>query len=88
MAGALIYKSGVKTCMLGYYISTANTLAIKTIIIKGNNNENLGVLSVNENNQVSIVLTDKENQINIKPSNIKFLEINDSIDQVILKIPK
>ena len=74
--------------MLGDYRITANTLAIKTIIIKGNNNENLGVLSVNENNQVSIVLTDKENQINIKPSNIKFLEINDSIDQVILKIPK
>ena len=88
MAAALIYNSAVKTGMLGDYRITANTLAIKTIIIKGNNNENLGVLSVNENNQVSIVLTDKENQINIKPSNIKFLEINDSIDQVILKIPK
>ena len=88
MAAALIYNSAVKTGMLGDYRITANTLAIKTIIIKGHNNENLSVLSVNENNHVSIVLTDKENQINIKPSNIKFLEINDSIDQVILKIPK
>ena len=88
MAAALIYNSAVKTGMLGDYRITANTLAIKKIIIKGNNNENLGILSVNENNQVSIVLTDRENQISIKPNNIKFIEINDSVDQVILNIPK
>ena len=40
MAAALIYNSAVKTGMLGDYRITANTLAIKTIIIKGNNNEN------------------------------------------------
>ena len=88
MAVALIYNSAVKTGMFGDYRITANTLAIKKIIIKGNNNENLGVLSVNEDNQVNIVLTDRKNQINIEPGNIKFLEINDSIDQVILSIPK
>ena len=88
MAVALIYNSAVKTGMFGDYRITANTLAIKKIIIKGNNNENLGVLSVNEDNQVNIVLTDRTNQINIEPSNIKFLEINDSIDQVILSLPK
>ena len=88
MAVALIYNSAVKTGMFGDYRITANTLAIKKIIIKGNNNENLGVLSVNEDNQVNIVLTNRKNQINIEPSNIKFLEINDSIDQVILSLPK
>jgi small nuclear ribonucleoprotein (snRNP)-like protein len=88
MAVALIYNSAVKTGMFGDYRITANTLAIKKIIIKGNNNENLGVLSVNEDNQVNIVLTDRKNQINIEPGNIKFLEINDSIDQVILSLPK
>ena len=88
MAVALIYNSAVKTGMFGDYRITANTLAIKKIIIKGNNNENLGVLSVNEDNQVNIVLTDRKNQINIEPDNIKFLEINDSIDQVILSLPK
>ena len=88
MAVALIYNSAVKTGMFGDYRITANTLAIKKIIIKGNNNENLGVLSVNEDNQVNIVLTDRKNQINIEPGNIKFLEINDSIDQVILSVPK
>ena len=88
MAVALIYNSAVKTGMFGDYRITANTLAIKKIMIKGNNNENLGVLSVNEDNQVNIVLTDRKNQINIEPGNIKFLEINDSIDQVILGIPK
>ena len=55
MAVALIYNSAVKTGMFGDYRITANTLAIKKIIIKGNNNENLGVLSVNEDNQVNIV---------------------------------
>ena len=88
MAVALIYNSAEKTGMFGDYRITANTLAIKKIIIKGNNNENLGVLSVNEDNQVNIVLTDRKNQINIEPDNIKFLEINDSIDQVILSLPK
>ena len=88
MAVALIYNSAVKTGMFGDYRITANTLAIKKIMIKGNNNENLGVLSVNEDNQVNIVLTDRKNQINIEPGNIKFLEINDSIDQVILSLPK
>ena len=88
MAVALIYNSAVKTGMFGDYRITANTLAIKKIIIKGNNNENLGVLSVNEDNLVNIVLTDRKNQINIEPGNIKFLEINDSIDQVILSLPK
>lgn len=88
MAVALIYNSAVKIGMFGDYRITANTLAIKKIIIKGNNNENLGVLSVNEDNQVNIVLTDRKNQINIEPGNIKFLEIKDSIDQVILSLPK
>ena len=93
MAAALIYNSAVKTGMLGDYRITANTLAIKKIIIKGNNNENLGVLSVNENNQVSIVLTDRENQIIDRLSNLADLktlsrsEIS-SLYEIIFKISK
>ena len=88
MAAALIYNSAMKTGMFGDYRITANTLAVKSIILKGINNENLGTLGVDENNQVSIILTNKNSQIDIKPNNIKFIEINDSIDKIILSIPK
>ena len=88
MAAALIYNSAMKTGMFGDYRITANTLAVKKIILKGNNNENLGTLGIDENNQISIILTEKNSQINIKPSNIQFLEINDSVDKIILSIPK
>ena len=88
MAAALIYNSAMKTGMFGDYRITANTLAVKSIILKGINNENLGTLGVYENNQVSIILTNKNSQIDIKPNNIKFIEINDSIDKIILSIPK
>jgi len=88
MAAALIYNSAMKTGMFGDYRITAKTIAVKNIILKGDNNENLGTLGVDENNQVSIILTGKNSQINIKPSDIKFLEINDSVDKIILSIPK
>ena len=88
MAAALIYNSAMKTGMFGDYRITANTLAVKKIILKGNNNENLGTLGIDENNQISIILTEKNSQINIKPSDIQFLEINDSVDKIILSIPK
>ena len=88
MAAALIYNSAIKTGMFGDYRITSNTLAVKNIILKGENNENLGMLGVDENNQVSITLTNKNSQIKLNPSDIKFLEINDSVDKIILSIPK
>tara|TARA_Y100000996_G_C22481475_1_gene626354 strand:+ start:626 stop:964 length:339 start_codon:yes stop_codon:yes gene_type:complete len=88
MAAALIYNSAMKTGIFGDYRITAHTLAVKKILLKGENNKNLGELIVDENNQVSIVLLNKDNQINIGPENIKFLEINDSVDKVTFSIPK
>jgi hypothetical protein len=88
MAAALIYNSAIKTGMFGDYRITAKTLAVKNIILKGDNNENLGMLGVDENNQVSITLTNKNSQIKLNPSDIKFLEINDSVDKIIFSIPK
>ena len=63
MAAALIYNSAMKTGMFGDYRITANTLAVKKIILKGNNNENLGTLGIDENDQISIILTEKNSQI-------------------------
>ena len=88
MATALIYNSAIKTGMLGYYRITAKTLTVKNIILKGDNKENLVMLGVDENNQVSITLTNKNSQIKLNPSDIKFLEINDSVDKIIFSIPK
>ena len=88
MAAALIYNSAMKTGMFGDYRITANTLAVKKIILKGNNNENLGTLGIDENNKIRNIITEKNSQINIKPSDIQFLEINDSVDKIILSIPK
>jgi hypothetical protein len=88
MAAALIYNSAIKTGIFGDYRITAKTLAVKNIILKGDNNENLGMLGVDENNQVSITLTNKNSQIKLNPSDIKFLEINDSVDKIIFSIPK
>lgn len=88
MAAALIYNSAMKTGMFGDYTITAHTVTAKTIMLKGKNNQNLGVLTVDDNNQVSIVLTHGEKQLDIKPEKIRFYEINDSVDKIIFKIPK
>ena len=56
-------------------------------MLKGKDNQNLGTLSVDNNNSVSILLTDDNHQITIKPENIQFLEIDDSADKIIFKIP-
>ncbi len=88
MAAALIYDSAMKIGIFADYKITANTISAKKILLKGKSGENLGVLSVDENNLVSIVLTGKNNKINIHPEKIKFLEINDSEDKVILSLPK
>lgn len=87
MAAALIYNSAIKTGMLGDYKITANTIAAKKIILKGDNNQNLGILSVSDKNQVSIILNNADKQIKIKPDNIKFYKIDDSVDEIIFKIP-
>ena len=87
MAAALIYNSAMKTGILGDYTITAHTVSAKTIMLKGKNNQSLGVLTVDDNNQVSIVLKNKEKQLDIKPEKIKFYEINDSVDKIIFKIP-
>jgi len=87
MAAALIYNSAIKTGMLGDYKITANTVAAKKIILKGDNNQNLGILSVSDKNQVSIILNNADKQIKIKPDNIKFYKIDDSVDKIIFKIP-
>jgi len=88
MAVALIYNSAMKTGMFGEYRITANTIVVKKILIKGDQNENLGNISVDENNQVSFILTNKDNQLSIQPDNIKFLENNDLLDRIILEIPR
>jgi len=87
MAVALIYNSAKKTGMLGDYKITANTIAVKSILLKGDNNKNLGKISVDDN-EVSITLSNKNNQLNISPEKIKFLEINDAVDKIIFTIPK
>ncbi|MBT7542707.1 MAG: hypothetical protein HN613_01390 [Gammaproteobacteria bacterium] len=88
MAAALIYNSAIKTGMLGEYKITASTIAAQTILLKGNNNTNLGKISVDKDNKISITLSSEKNQIIIDPSKIELIEINDSIDSVILKIPR
>ena len=88
MAAALIYNSAMKTGMFGDYRITAHTIAAKKILLKGDNNKNLGTINVDENNQVSIILLNEDSQININPQNIKFLEINDSVDKITFSIPK
>ena len=88
MAAALIYNSAVKTGMLGDYKITANTISAKTILLKGNNNTNLGIFSVGKDNKISITLSGIENQIIIDPNKIEFIEINDPVDNLILRIPK
>ena len=87
MAAALIYNSAMKIGLFGDYRITANTLAVKTILLKGKDNQNLGTLSVDNNNSVSISLADNNHQIIIKPENIQFLEIDDFADEIIFKIP-
>ena len=86
MAAALIYNSAMKIGLFGDYRITANTLAVKTILLKGDDNKNLGTLSV-DNNSVSIPLIDNNHQIIIKPEDIQFLEIDDSADKIIFQIP-
>ncbi|MFL2559958.1 MAG: hypothetical protein ACJ0QT_02260 [Gammaproteobacteria bacterium] len=88
MAAALIYNSAVKTGMLGDYKITANTIAAKKILLKGNNNSSLGIFSVSEDNKISITLSGIENKIIIDPNKIEFMEINDSVDNLLLRIPK
>ena len=50
--------------------------------------QNLGTINVDENNQASPILLNEDSQININPQNIKFLEINDSVDKITFSIPK
>tara|TARA_B100001996_G_scaffold34424_1_gene25779 strand:- start:1032 stop:1367 length:336 start_codon:yes stop_codon:yes gene_type:complete len=87
MAVALIYNSAKKTGMLGEYKIYANTISAKNILLKGDNNKNLGKFTVYDN-EVSITLSNKNNQLNISPEKIKFLEVNDSIDKIVFTIPK
>jgi len=88
MAVALIYNSAMKTGMFGEYRITANTIVAKKILLKGEQNQNLGNISVDENNKISFILSNKDNQLSIQPDNIKFLENTDSVDRIILKIPR
>ena len=67
-------------------IVIANSVSSKVIFLKGNDNKNYGKLSV-EDNKISITLLNQKNQIIINPDNIQFLELNDSTDKLILKIP-
>ena len=87
MAVALIFDSAKRIGAFGDYNITANSVSANTILLKGKDNKSYGKLSVEENS-VSIFLLNDENQININPSNIEFLEIDDSTDKIILKIPK
>ena len=87
MAVALIFDSAKRIGLFGDYNITANNVSANTILLKGKDNKSYGKLSVEENS-VSIFLLNDENQININPSNIEFLEIDDSTDKIILKIPK
>ena len=87
IAVALIFDSAKRIGLFGDYNITANSVSANTILLKGKDNKSYGKLSVEENS-VSIFLLNDENQININPSNIEFLEIDDSTDKLILKIPK
>ena len=86
MAVALIFDSAKKIGIFGDYNIIANSVSSKVIFLKGNDNKNYGKLSV-EDNKVSITLLDEKNQIIVNPDNIQFLELNDSTDRLILKIP-
>ena len=87
MAVGTLFDSAKRIGLFGDYNITANSVSANTILLKGKDNKSYGKLSVEENS-VSISLLNDENQININPSNIEFLEIDDSTDKIILKIPK